>query len=225
MNPGRKYHQVSWRLIRDIAVEQWAVGVRLPTEKALALRYGVSRGTIGETLTALEVMGLVELSRQRGARLVRVPHPAQMIHPRPSQSEITEARVLFEGEAAALAAVHGTRCEIEAIHELALANHPDEHRSDRAFHIAIAQATHNGAVLATIERLWDAVPISAPQPIRSRPGHDHLSIALLLLERNASGARNAMRNHVAATSGAGCQVPDAPPNHPSACNRQANVPK
>lgn len=210
MSEGRIYRQVSRRMIRDIVAERWTVGMRLPTEKALAQRYEVSRGTIGEALTALEVMGLVDLSAGKGARLVRLTDPAELLDSRPSESDLAQARALFEGEAAALAAVYATRHEIEAIHELALADAQGESRTDRAFHLAIAQATHNAIVFATIAHLWDRLPAGTAEPAPGGHGHDHLPIALLLRERDPAAVRTAMRRHIGEAFSAGCQVPEPP---------------
>ncbi len=67
-------------LIAD-EIKQWIVreglapGDRLPQERALCERFGVSKGTMRETLAALEAQGLVQVSTgpKGGARIAKVP--------------------------------------------------------------------------------------------------------------------------------------------------------
>lgn len=114
MSGERMYRQVSRRLMRDIVAEQWPVGSQLPTEKALSTRYAAGRGTMGGTLTVLKVMGLVELFTGTGARLVRLPDPAEPTDPGHSARGRDEARLLFEGDAAAYAKGAGKDLPTEA---------------------------------------------------------------------------------------------------------------
>jgi GntR family transcriptional regulator, hexuronate regulon transcriptional repressor len=74
--------------------------------------------------------------------------------------ELTEARLLFEGEAAALAATQIADAELDTLAQL-VRDIADENRqpggtekADREFHLAIARATRNTAVFNTVEELW-----------------------------------------------------------------------
>ena len=136
------------------------MGDRLPAERELAIDFNVSRPTVREAIIALEVQGLVEVRLGSGA-YVRATSGSGKVDFGISAFELTEARLLFEGEAAALAASQITYEEIAKLEQL-LKDMDRENRgqgirevSDREFHLTIARATRNAAVVRTIEELWD----------------------------------------------------------------------
>jgi GntR family hexuronate regulon transcriptional repressor len=126
--------------------------------------------------------------------------------------ELTEARLLFEGEAAALAAAQITDDELAEIarlvDEIARENlnpHGTE-RADRAFHLAIARATRNMAVHDAIENLWNlrsTSPEAALLHAKARSANikpvveEHRAILDALRARDPVAARAAMRAHLA----------------------------
>jgi GntR family transcriptional regulator len=60
------YGRVARRLWADVEADRAGVGDRLPPERALAERYGVSRVTVRAALADLQGRGLVEPTRGRG---------------------------------------------------------------------------------------------------------------------------------------------------------------
>ena len=157
----RLYQDLARRLVAELAENRYPVGSRLPAEREMALQYNVSRPTVREAIIALEVQGLVEVRIGSGAYVLRLPGEEDIPGFNISAFELTEARLLFEGEAAALAATQITDEEVAAIEELVrqIAEENLDPRgtdkADRAFHLAIARASRNNAVLETVERLWD----------------------------------------------------------------------
>jgi GntR family transcriptional repressor for pyruvate dehydrogenase complex len=126
--------------------------------------------------------------------------------------ELTEARRLFEGEACALAAVSITDDELAMLDALLVAMdqenraHVSGEHADREFHITIARATRNSAVLDVVESLWDAryrSPLCQYMLERARsvgvvPRIDeHQGILDALRKRDPHAARKAMRDHLA----------------------------
>ncbi|WP_164107604.1 FadR/GntR family transcriptional regulator, partial [Serratia marcescens] len=75
--------------------------------------------------------------------------------------DLTEARILFEGEAVALAAVSITDEQIEELeailHDMGAddSDEPAVMDADHRFHLAIANATGNAAIRSVVEYLWD----------------------------------------------------------------------
>ncbi|SFE45082.1 GntR family transcriptional regulator [Actinacidiphila alni] len=65
---GALYRKVAADLRESIAAGEYGSGGKLPAESALAERYGVSRGTIRQALSALRADGLV--TSRRGTRRV-----------------------------------------------------------------------------------------------------------------------------------------------------------
>jgi GntR family transcriptional repressor for pyruvate dehydrogenase complex len=211
---GRKlYQQVAAAVAEAIQRGDFAPGQRIPSERELADEYKVSRPTIREAMIALEVIGIVR--SRHGAGIFVADNPpldAPTIGLDIGAFELTEARRLFEAEAAALAAVSISDAEIATLETLIgemerenLENISGEH-ADREFHMTIARATRNSAVVDVVESLWDAryrSPLCAHMLERARsvgvqPRIDeHQVILAALRDRNPKAARTAMRNHLA----------------------------
>ena len=208
----RLYQTVARGLLEAIASGRYAVGDRLPAERELAVDFNVSRPTVREAIIALEVQGLVEVRLGSGA-YVRATSGSGKVDFGISAFELTEARLLFEGEAAALAASQITDEEIAKLEQL-LKDMDHENRgqgirevSDREFHLTIARATRNAAVVRTIEELWDMrskSPEAALVYSRARAAdvkpvvQEHVAILAALRSRDARRARAAMRGHLSA---------------------------
>jgi GntR family transcriptional repressor for pyruvate dehydrogenase complex len=211
---GRKlYQQVAASVAEAIQRGDFLPGQRIPSERELADEYKVSRPTIREAMIALEVIGIVRSRHGSGIFVAdNPPLDTPMIGLDIGAFELTEARRLFEGEAAALAAVSITDEEIAAL-ELLIGDMERENEenvsgehADREFHLAIARATRNSAVVDVVESLWDArsrSPLCQHMLERARsvgvmPRIDeHQTILVALRERNPKAARKAMRDHLA----------------------------
>jgi DNA-binding FadR family transcriptional regulator len=101
----RRYMAVAEEILRAVAVGNLGVGDRLPDERALAQRCGVSRSTVREALLALELGGIIEVRPGAGCFLLGVgPHqtPALRVDSLPRQ--MLEVRQLLEPAAARLCA-------------------------------------------------------------------------------------------------------------------------
>jgi GntR family phosphonate transport system transcriptional regulator len=70
--PGRAvWRQIEEILVADIAAGIFELGGQMPTEKALAERFGVNRHTIRRALSAVAERGLILTERGRGSFVVR----------------------------------------------------------------------------------------------------------------------------------------------------------
>ncbi|WP_443026091.1 FadR/GntR family transcriptional regulator [Sphingomonas sp. PB2P19] len=199
-------------LIDDIAAGRYKVGDRLPAERELSTEHNVSRPAVREALIALEVQGYVEVRVGSGAFVRRLPGDSE---DRPEFAitafELTEARMVFEGEAAALAAVHIGDDELTElaglVEEMRGAPFDRAEDADRAFHFLIAKATRNSAVQITIEDFWH-VRATSPECLllhhKARTANvrpvveEHSRIIAALRDRDPAAARVAMRAHLAA---------------------------
>jgi GntR family hexuronate regulon transcriptional repressor len=211
--PDRLYQDLARRLMAELASGQYAIGDRLPAERELSIQHGVSRPTVREAVIALEVQGLVEVRVGSGAYVKRLPGKNDIPGFNITAFELTEARLLFEGEAAALAATQITDegiAELEAlVEEIERETHtPDgTEKADRAFHLAIARATRNAAVAEAVERLWDlrsGSPESALLHEKARSANikpvvdEHTAVLNALRQHDPVAARAAMRAHLSA---------------------------
>jgi len=209
----RLYQDLARTLIEELAAGRYLVGSRLPAERDLAMRFNVSRPTVREAIIALEVQGLVEVRIGSGAYVLRLPGDGDTPGFNVSAFELTEARLLFEGEAAALAAAQATDDDIAEIEQLVqqiAAENLDPNgteRADRAFHLAIARATRNSAIYKAIEELWNLrakSPEAALLHEKARHANvkpvveEHSAVLDALRARDPAAARAAMRAHLSA---------------------------
>jgi len=206
---GRLYQRVAEQIAQVIKEGEYPAGSRLPAERKLALRFDVSRPTIREAIIALELAGCIEV---RGGVYVSTSGNSGLSSDLSvGPFDILETRILVEGEAAMLAASRITEEELKDLREALKAmvqeneEEPICEKADENFHMLIARATHNEALVSTCEHLWslrNSSPVSARilEKVRqsgSRPRiEEHQTILEALENRNPEAAREAMRAHL-----------------------------
>jgi GntR family transcriptional repressor for pyruvate dehydrogenase complex len=209
----RLYQKLARRIFDDLASGRYAIGDRLPAERELSIENGISRPAVREALIALEVQGLIEVRVGSGAYVVRLPGDKDRQGFDITAFELTEARLLFEGEAAALAATQITEAELVTLEDL-VRQMDDENRqpgvsenADHDFHMQIARATRNTAIASTIEYYWrlrSTSPECALLHAKARTANvrpvvaEHSAILSALRARDPAAARLAMRAHLGA---------------------------
>jgi DNA-binding FadR family transcriptional regulator len=207
----RLYQELARKLIADIKSGTYQVGGRLPAERELAIEYNVSRPTVREAIIALEVQGLIEVRVGSGAYVRRKPDGKNQVGFNVTAFELTEARLLFEGEAAALAATLITDEELDQL-DLLVRRIDRENKvegsneqADHDFHMLIARATRNTAVVNTIEGMWRlrttspecALLLEKARTAQVKPVvAEHTAIVKALRSRDSTKARVAMRAHL-----------------------------
>lgn len=208
----RLYEQVADQIGDLIRSGEFAPGQRLPAERDLAKTLGVSRPVVREAMIALEIMGLVEVRTGSGAFVRELRADGQKrVNPGHSPSDILNARMLIEGEIAALAARSATPEDIATMagsldqmtrdHEAGRPWSP----ADLAFHAAIARASGNAALASVVEGLWqeqhspvfsilsERMHLQENWPATLR---GHAEILDAIRRRDARAARAAMRAHL-----------------------------
>ena len=212
--PRKLYQRIAAELAADIEKNVFATGSRMPAERDLAEMYKVSRPTIREAMIALEIRGWVEARQGSGLYVTDRDHGSskeEALELDVGAFDVTEARILFEGEAAALAAHSITEQQIaeldEAIQVLSdpSTSRPEKLKADRSFHVTVAAATGNAAIRSVVEFLWN-MRVNSPLCVEiferaERRGVDpmadeHRAIADALKNRDATAARNAMQGHL-----------------------------
>src|SRR3990170_1821192 len=105
----RLYEQVMAQIQAWIAENGLEIGDRLPPERELATRLGVSRATVSQALVAMEVVGMVSVRHGDGAVLVDSSRSSRVVEALRNHAqrlpEVIEAREALETKLAALAAV------------------------------------------------------------------------------------------------------------------------
>ena len=206
------YQRIADSVATAIAAGTYAPGTRLPAERDLAEQFKVSRPTVREAMIALEIRGMV--GAKKGSGIYVSATPVEPATPAPELDmgafELIEARTLFEGEAAALAAAAISDAQVAELRDL-LAKMDKARASDAAFdidkrfHLAIAEATGNSLIASVIERLWtvrEQSPLCVHMFARARRKgvtprvNEHELIVDALADRDPQAARDAMRTHL-----------------------------
>jgi DNA-binding FadR family transcriptional regulator len=208
---SRPYQVVAGRIRELIRAEGIQPGERLPSERDLSTRLSVSRASLREALIALELSGVIDVRGGSGiyVRELQTADTAVAVAG-PGPFEVLSARRLIEPELAALAARVGTDGAIDKI--LAAAVEMERHhvdkasceQADRNFHLAIARATGNSALVGVIEYLWDQrgslwqtlEELFQTEELRRDTLGDHRRIVQAIAERDPAAARHAMRAHL-----------------------------
>ncbi|MBQ0931824.1 FadR family transcriptional regulator [Ideonella sp. 4Y16] len=162
---ARLSEQLADALALSIRDGQLSAGQKLPTEQALVERFGVSRTVVREALSRLKTLGLIE-SRQGSGAYIKTASPQALsqlaFEPDGSLDaviQMVEVRRALEAESAALAAARRTPQSVKQIRQAlqalakAVRQGGDGVQEDVAFHTAIAQASRNPFLLATLAYL------------------------------------------------------------------------
>ncbi|HGX3312713.1 FadR/GntR family transcriptional regulator [Pseudomonas aeruginosa] len=154
-------------LKENIAKGVWRVGDKLPIESELAELLGVGRNTVREAIRTLAYGGILEVRQGNGTFVRRAIDPADTMRSvdRAAQHEHLELQCVLEAECARFAARRRTAADLKTLRKLLAARGERDSAGDisefverdRAFHIAIAEATHNQALEALYRYFSSAI--------------------------------------------------------------------
>lgn len=209
MSKKRLYHSVAQQITNLIKEGEFPPGSRLPGERDLAEKFDVSRVTIREAAIALEALGMLDIRTGSGVYVCKDQPKDPGSLPDASAFELTEARSLFESEAAALAAPNISEDMLakldDLIHQMSVpGDDVAATNADREFHHTIARSCGNAVILHVIEMLW-RMRMELPQVQGTYEtvcledsdyrAKEHRAILDALKARDPGAARTAMRAH------------------------------
>ncbi|PZU24310.1 MAG: GntR family transcriptional regulator [Shinella sp.] len=214
LEPRRLYRQVAEQIRILIETGELKAGAKLPAERELSERFGVSRPTVREALIVLEVEGYLQIRMGSGVYINRKPQPMTDVVPVDDSDgpfEILEARLLIESGIAEEAARRATPASIARIDDILArmeAGLEKPHLAltcDRAFHTAIADIIGNSALNRFTGLIYDrrmtpyfeklASYFEGPHTWRLAL-EEHKAIRDAIAAGNPSAAREAMRQHL-----------------------------
>ncbi len=193
-------------------------GERLPPERELCSRLGVSRTVVREALNLLEARGLISIEHGRGAvvssggpRAVRDTLELLLRVQPKTLWELLEIRKILEVGVAGLAAERARPEDVKAM-RFQLDRMRDAIKlpegyvdADVEFHALLARGARNDVLLTMLEPVVELLRasrrVSAALPGRAlRALGEHEGILLRVESRDAGGAREEMRVHLANTA-------------------------
>ncbi|MEM1049057.1 MAG: FadR/GntR family transcriptional regulator [Pseudomonadota bacterium] len=212
----RLYQRVAEQIVAIIRKGELAVGDRLPPERDLSVKLGVSRPTVREAMIALELAGFVDVRTGAGTYVVSSgPTNYSVVRALadagPGPLELIEARLMIEPQVAACASRSIAPVQVKRLRALvdamAVAATSDERRQcDRDFHVLIAQATGNGVIAATVDELWSNMftPIferlgqmtGLVSKIEAETHEQHEAVLAAIADGDPRSAEAAMRAHL-----------------------------
>lgn len=210
--PERSFEIVARRIAAMIQA-RYEIGERLPAERDLAKTFGVSRPTVREAILSLAMSGMLKVRSNSGVYVIS-RHEAPDVHALEGYGpfENLEARQLIEPQIAAIAAQRASETTVAQLAE-ALAMMRWEHAqgreadtSDHRFHMVLAEATGNGALVSISDSLWRAQTESGiwreihnhmrMEDYRPMWLRDHEDIFEAVRLRNPRKASSAMTRHL-----------------------------
>jgi len=207
----RLYEQVAEQITAWITSNGLREGDRLPPERELATRLGVSRATLSQALVALEVIGVVTVRHGDGTILTEQQGATKIVDAIRQHAnrlpEIIETRDALETKIAALAAVRRTDEDLARIDDALHGMEADIEsggrgvEGDELFHGAVTAAAHSLLLARLMDEIGDLIretrieSLSQPgRPKKSLAGHR--AIAEAIRTGDAKTAAAAMHAHV-----------------------------
>jgi DNA-binding FadR family transcriptional regulator len=214
---GNGFEEALEQILQVVRLGLVPGGERLPAERELAERLGISRVTLREVLRVLQDQGLVESRRGRYGGTFVLPRPdaggEDELRRRITEVDIEDVlrfREILEVGAAGLCAAHGLGEKQadrlrEALDRTGDAPLADYRRLDTLLHLTLAElggsptlTAQYAAVRATVNDLLDCIPLLVRNLEHSQ--RQHVALVEAVLDRDADGAREMMREHCAGTA-------------------------
>jgi GntR family transcriptional repressor for pyruvate dehydrogenase complex len=205
---------VAASIIGEITSGRLPPGERLPPERALGVRYGVSRTVVREAMQALASRGVVTIRPGSGVYVAHVDASVAaealrlLLHTWPglTYEKIYEVREVIEVRMAGLAAERATDEDlervVEAVRELDTAPTGEAYaQADASFHLVLADLTHNEVFRILLESVGEIMlelrrQVAYEPKARHRVNVDHKRIAEAVIRRDPEAARGEMESHL-----------------------------
>jgi DNA-binding FadR family transcriptional regulator len=214
---GNGFEEALEQILQIVRLGLVPAGGRLPSERDLASRLGVSRVTLREVLKALHDEGVVESRRGRYGGTFVLPRTCipgeDEIRRRTGALDIEDVlgfREVLETGAAELCAARGLgtqgaerlRTALTRTHDAPLAEY---RRQDTLLHLTLAELSGSptltaqyAAVRARVNDLLDCIPLLVRNLAHSQ--RQHTTLVGAVLDGDAEGARRLMKEHCAGTA-------------------------
>ena len=198
-----------------------AIGDRLPSERDLCQRFGVSRVTVREALRVLEANGLIEIRvGARGGAFVSTPSKERLGEGLADQktlspvtpANVTQAPRVIEVGSLPFVVERATEADVVALRHMvdegyeALSKGAYTMSLSASFHVAIAACAHNPAIETLVQSFHGPMLLSLRQaqtvaPAMGRRGTDeHAALVDAIEKRDVEEAIAVMTTHLDRTA-------------------------
>ena len=207
--------QVAAQLSDQITEGRWKPGEKLPSETELCYAMNIGRSTLREALKSLAFVGMVQMRpgdgtyviEESGLLIDRIMARGLLKSDKELQ-DVGEARLLIEGETAALAAERADMKDLRKL-DLLMEEMEESLRGvgrdfvdlDVELHLAIAQSAKNQMLFELLTPIRGVLKewISKSQElpgIKENAHRQHTKIVAAVRRREPEKARHAMRTHL-----------------------------
>ena len=210
----RVFEDVARQIQRLIADGALTPGDRLPPERELAERFGVSRGSVRDAIRTLEIVGLLAARQGEGTVVADVspeamaaPLASVLVRKRELIADLLDVRKILEPALAARAARRATEEEIARLEDVLRRQRAKMLRGestveeDSEFHSVVAHAARNGVILKVLDVLMDLLRETRTRSLqvegrlqKSFAGHRRVLEAIR--RRDPDAAERAVRRHL-----------------------------
>lgn len=195
---------------------QLVEGERLPSERALAELFGVSRNSVREALQMLKMQDIIDIKRGGGSIIKESPATyGQLLTPSENEEhlifEMLEVRRALEVEAAALAAQRASATDLKTMKDaldamyLAGKDAAAGAKADVDFHLQIVAASRNNMLIqlvhTVIEQMEKTIYMTrqhrfAKQDRYEETLNEHKEIYLAIASGQSEEAKIQMEHHI-----------------------------
>lgn len=191
--------------------KEYKIGDKLPNENLLSDELNVSRTTLREAIKILATENILEIRRGKGTYIIKDnldDHDLGKLNNTVSDlKDLLELRLMVEPMAVYYATKRATEKEVENILyygkrvEEKILNNEDRSKDESDFHYAIAKASHNAFLKDLMPIINDAIDKGVYlskefNKINELTLRDHKMIMDFIKNRNAEGAKVAMKLHI-----------------------------
>lgn len=192
-------------------------GQRLPSEREMSERFGVSRTVVREAVRSLMARGLLLVRPGSGTTVIRpsaqvmtrsMSHYLRSGQPQADFEKLIEVRRLLEVGIAGIAAerrsgedLAGLQTQLIALKQLSEGDDDGYVRCDIGFHMSMARAAHNDYFVLLLDSLNEMMIESRRLALKlprtqARTYRYHKAIYDAIARQDVEGAREAMRKHL-----------------------------
>ncbi|MFQ5794869.1 MAG: FadR/GntR family transcriptional regulator [Candidatus Bipolaricaulia bacterium] len=179
----RKSTYAAEQIVEAIRRGAYHVGDKLPPEREIAAQMGVSRPSVREALSALQLVGIVEsragdgtyvlsnmVGLEEGYRALSLLEESESLY------EAFEARRVLEEGIAGLVCNKATSKDLQALETSLTAmrqtadvrNFDAFNRANQGFHLTLVTATHNSLLVRALEPLLEVMGQRLPRQLREK---------------------------------------------------------